>query len=100
MQDIWRPLWARKWTLISIMAVTLIGVQIYCSIADKVYRVSVVLAEASQTGAGAKLGAFANQFQGLAAIAGINVGGQGNASVALATLKGSDFALQFIREFG
>jgi uncharacterized protein involved in exopolysaccharide biosynthesis len=100
MQDILKPIWAGKWVVLSVVAVTLIGVQIYVFYADKVYRATVVLAEASQTGAGAKLGAFANQFQGLAAIAGINVGGQGNSSVALATLKGSDLALQFIREFG
>ena len=93
-----RALWQWKWYVVAWVALVVIGIQIYVANATRLYRVSAILAPASKAGSGAQLGGIANQFQGLAAIAGIDLQGQDNTAISLATLKGTEFTLDFIHD--
>lgn len=85
-------LWARKWMILVLTTVFAIAGIAYASLATPIYRAEVVLASAQEernSGLSANLG-------GLASLAGINLGTQGNRMKALATLRSRAFVESFI----
>lgn len=96
--DVLYILWVRKWIIISFAALFLVLATGYAAIQPNIYRAQVLLAPASSGsgGAGSKL---ANQFGGLASIAGVNLGlGQriDMASLAVEVMKSRKFQRDFI----
>jgi len=85
-------LWERKWLILGVTAVLAIAGIVYALVATPVYRAEVVLASA-QEDRGSNLAAG---LGGLASLAGINLGRQGDSTHALATLRSRAFAESFI----
>lgn len=91
LRDLWNILWLGKWIIIAITALFAVGSVTYALLAEEWYRAEVLLApagEQSTLGLGAQLG-------GLAALAGVTVGGSDSAE-AVAVLKSREFARNFI----
>jgi len=86
-----------SWKLICVIAfiaALIAGASSY--LIKPVYRASTVIAPVKQSGVGGT-GALGGQLGGLAALAGINIGGAGgDKELAIATLKSSGFARDFI----
>jgi uncharacterized protein involved in exopolysaccharide biosynthesis len=91
LKELWDILWKGKWLIIAITAVFAVGSVAYALLATEWYRAEVLLApsEAESTPS------IAGQLGGLAALAGVSVGGGGTAE-SVATLKSRDLAREFI----
>jgi hypothetical protein len=91
-------LWkAKSW----LVAGTLLGgvVALWVIVAaDRVYRAEAVLVPVDTNGT--SIDAVSGSLGGIAALAGINIGGESNQRIALATLRGKEFTARFIRERG
>jgi uncharacterized protein involved in exopolysaccharide biosynthesis len=96
-----RALWARKWR---IAAATILGAALAVAAAFLVtpkYQASVLLMPVSESGAGGGLGEFgsvSSQFGGLAALAGLKLGGQGRTEEALAVLQSQALTEMYIQQ--
>lgn len=93
LRDLWDILWRGKWIIIAITALFAAGSVIYALQAEEWYRAEVLLAptdEKSTSGLGGQLG-------GLAALAGVTVGGSDSAEV-VAVLESREFARDFIED--
>lgn len=85
--------WREKVTfLVTVFVVGLVGV-LYALLATPVYKADLVMTPAGQRSPTASLG----QLSGLAALAGVNIGSESNAT-PLAVLRSKEFAEEFIRE--
>jgi uncharacterized protein involved in exopolysaccharide biosynthesis len=94
LRELWDILWRGKWIIIAVTAVFSVASVVYALLETEWYRAEVLLApaeERSVQGLGGQLG-------GLAALAGVSVGGGGNAE-AIAVLKSREFARAFIEDF-
>ena len=92
--ELWKVVWRRKWQILAIAFLFAAGSVAYALLATEWYRAEVLLApadERSTTSLGGQLG-------GLAALAGVSVGG-GDSAVAIATLKSREFARAFIEDY-
>ena len=85
-------LWSCKWIILGITALFAVTGIVYALLATPIYRAEVVLASA-QEDRGSSISA---NLGGLASLAGINLGGQGDSAHALATLRSRAFAESFI----
>lgn len=93
LRELWDVLWRGKLFIIAVTAVFAVGSVIYALQAQEWYRAEVLLApadEKSTSGLGGQLG-------GLAALAGVTVGG-GDSAEALAVLESREFARSFIED--
>ena len=93
LRELWDIFWRGKWIIIAVTAVFAIGSVVYALMAEEWYRAEVLIApadEKSTSGLGGQLG-------GLAALAGVSVGG-GNSAEAVAVLESRDFAREFIED--
>lgn len=82
LREIWNILWDRKWWIIGITFLFSLGMAFFAlSIPDQ-YKAEIVLAPAQKEGG---MGNLAAQYGGLAAIAGINLGGSQNSDIDQAT---------------
>lgn len=93
LQDFWRILWWGKWLIISVTAASALTSVLYALAQMEWYRAEVVLAPADDRSAMP----MNIQLSGLAALAGVNVGG-GNVPEALAVLRSRQFARSFIQD--
>ena len=85
-------LWARKWLIVASTAVFALAGIVYALVTTPVYRAEVVLAS-SQDERGSGIN---TSLGGLASLAGINLGNQGDSKHALATLRSRAFVESFI----
>lgn len=93
-RDLWNILWRSKWIIIAVTTVFALGSVGYALTATEWYRSEALLApadEKSTTQLGGQLG-------GLAALAGVTVGG-GDSAESLAVLGSREFAREFIEDF-
>jgi uncharacterized protein involved in exopolysaccharide biosynthesis len=93
--DLWNIVWSSKWRVIgTTLAFTVISL-LYAFFATEWYRAEVLLAPAE----GRNASSLQNQLGGLAALAGMSLGGSDSVE-AVATLKSRKFARDFIEEQG
>ena len=85
--ELWNIVWAGKWSIIGITFVFAVASVVYALTAKEWYRAEVLLAPAERT----DVSSLPGQLGGLAALAGVNVGG-GDSVEAIATLLSRDFA--------
>ena len=93
LRELWDILWRGKWLIIAVTAAFAVASVIYALAQTEWYRAEVLLApavEGSTPGLGGQLG-------GLAALAGVNVGGGGSVE-AIAVLNSREFARKFIED--
>ncbi|MEL6448539.1 MAG: Wzz/FepE/Etk N-terminal domain-containing protein [Pseudomonadota bacterium] len=91
--ELWNIVWAGKWSIIGITFVFAVASVVYALTAKEWYRAEVLLAPAERT----DVSSLPGQLGGLAALAGVNVGG-GDSVEAIATLLSRDFAGNFITD--
>ena len=90
--------WQRKWIALSIAATFFLLSAILAFALSPIYRVEMLLLPAS-TDQSTRLSAVANQFGGLASLAGIDLGSPGNnAQEAIAMLTSRSLLASFIEE--
>ena len=92
--EIWNIVWTGKWRIIGGTLVAVVLSVAYAMSATEWYRADVLLAPATERGSSS----LPNQLGGLAALAGVNVGGDDSVE-AVATVKSREFARGFIEEF-
>lgn len=92
-RELWDTLWRGKWLVISVTALFAVGSVLYALLATEWYRAEVTLAPAKER----TTPSLAGQLGGLAALAGVSVGGT-DSSEAIATLRSREFARAFIDE--
>jgi uncharacterized protein involved in exopolysaccharide biosynthesis len=95
LRELWNILWRGKWIVIAVTAVFAIASVAYALLATEWYRAEVLLAPAEERSSQGLSG----QLGGLAALAGVSVGGGGSAE-ALAILQSREFARAFINDLG
>jgi uncharacterized protein involved in exopolysaccharide biosynthesis len=96
LREVWQALWHGKWV---IAAVTALGASValaYTFFATEWWRSEAVLAPVEDR----SMPAIAGQLGGLAALAGVNLGGSGTSVDALAILRSREFASDFIEDKG
>jgi uncharacterized protein involved in exopolysaccharide biosynthesis len=93
--DLWRIVWHGKWIVAAVTLIFAVGSVAYALMATEWYRSEALLAPAEAR----STSPIAGQLSGLAALAGVSVGGPGNAE-ALAVLESRDFLRTFIEEHG
>lgn len=91
LRDVWNILWRGKWTIISLTSLFAVASVFYALAASEWYRAEVLLAPAEAR----STPSFGGQLSGLAALAGVSVGG-GETAEAVATLKSRELARDFI----
>jgi uncharacterized protein involved in exopolysaccharide biosynthesis len=94
LRELWDIAWRGKWLVIAITALFAAGSVAYALLAEEWYRSEVLLAPADEK----STSGLSGQLGGLAALAGVSVGG-GDSSEALAVLNSREFAAGFIKEF-
>jgi len=95
LRELWERLWQGRLTIIAITASFAAGSIAYALLATEVYRAEVLVAPAEDQ----SMPMLGGQLSGLAALAGVSVGG-GSEAEPLAVLKSRDFARKFIEDFG
>ena len=93
--DLWRIIWQGKWVVASITLIFAVGSVAYALMATEWYRSEALLSPADAR----STSPISGQLSGLAALAGVSVGGPGNAE-ALAVLESRGFLRAFIQEHG
>lgn len=91
LRDVWSILWRGKWAIIVLTALFSAGSVAYALAASEWFRAEVLLAPAEAR----STPSFGGQLSGLAALAGVSVGG-GETAEAMATLKSRELAREFI----
>jgi len=100
LRELWNAVWAGKWLIVAITSVFAVASVLYALSLPNEYKSTVLLAPASQSGAGG-LSKLAGQFGGLASLAGINLGGGGaedKTVVAMEIMKTWGFLETFIKD--
>jgi uncharacterized protein involved in exopolysaccharide biosynthesis len=93
--ELWSIIWRGKWRIVGITFVFAVLSATYAVLATEWYRSEVLLAPAE----GRDASPLQGQLGGLAALAGMSVGG-GDSVEAVATLKSREFARDFIEDEG
>lgn len=95
LRELWQAIWCRKWSIIAITAVVSFIALFFALSAKNYYKAEVVLAPAQSDSKSGGLG----QLGGLAAMAGISMGGGGGSSdTAISILKSRQYGERFIKE--
>lgn len=98
LRELFAELRCKRWWVVLCSAVFGLAMLVYVLSVDNIYRATMVLAPA-QSDSGGNLSALANQFGGLASLAGISIGGGESATVnAVAIMKSESFIRGFIRD--
>ncbi|MEH6825211.1 MAG: Wzz/FepE/Etk N-terminal domain-containing protein [Motiliproteus sp.] len=88
--ELWRALWQGKLLIIALTALFTVAAVVIALQMTNIYRAEALLAPVDEKQGG--LSAMANQFGGLAALAGVNLGSTGGkTATAIATLKSRAF---------
>lgn len=99
LREIWNILWKGKWWIIGITALFAVAAVIYALSLPNQYKAEVVLAPAQEKAGG--MSGLAAQYGGLAAMAGINLGGGQSSDVdqAIALVKSWPFLDAFVEKY-
>jgi uncharacterized protein involved in exopolysaccharide biosynthesis len=99
LKELFLALWKGKWIILLTTIIFSAGGVFYALSLPNIYKAEVVLASAQASGKSG-LASMAAQFGGLASMAGINIGGGGTDStaMALATLQSRQFINVFIHK--
>lgn len=92
LQRAWQVIWQGKWIIAAVTVFCMLAALAYALLATEWWRAEAVLAPADET----SMPAIAGQLGGLAALAGLNIGGSGTSVDALAILRSREFARDFI----
>lgn len=92
-------LWRGKWIIIATTVIAAVIAVVYALSLPNIYRSEVLLSPVEDQQAGGLAG-LANQFGGLASLAGVSLGGAGNdkTTLALELLKSRTFLSEFIEK--
>lgn len=93
LKDLWSMLRHRKWWVVAVTSVFAFASVAYALFATEWYRAETLLAPAEES----STPSFGGQLGGLAALAGVSVGGS-DSTEAVATLKSREFAREFIQD--
>lgn len=93
LRELWDILWRGKWLVIVLTALFAGGSVVYAMQAEEWYRAEVLLAPADEK----STSALGGQLGGLAALAGVTVGG-GDSAEAVAVLESRELARNFIED--
>ncbi len=96
--DIWRILVRYKWTILATTVFITLAATLLALLMTPVYRAEVTIAAVTETDKNSRFAAQFDEFDGLAALAGINVERGGRKNEAIATLKSRLFSEQFIKD--
>ena len=94
LRELWDILWRGKWLIVAMTVVFAALAVVYALLATEWYRADVLLAPSEER----STPALGGQLGGLAALAGVTVGG-GDSAQALAALRSREFAREFIEEY-
>lgn len=99
--EIFKLFWRSKWLILTVVLVSTLSMAVYAFLKPNQYS-SVALLAPSEAYVGGGSLALANQFGGLASLAGLNIAGtRGNkVSIALEVLQSRSFILGFVRKRG
>ena len=95
LRELWKIVWLGKWIIIAVTAAFAVASVVFALTSEEWYRAETVLAPADERSS-QTLGA---QLGGLAALAGMRVGG-GDTAQAIATLRSRELAREFIESHG
>jgi len=95
---IWRLLIDGKWLVLSLVLLFTLSAAAAAFLTTPVYRARVVMIPAQSTESAGGLGAMVGDLGGLAALAGLNIGGNEATVEALALLRSRQFADDFIAQ--
>ncbi|MDU0114557.1 Wzz/FepE/Etk N-terminal domain-containing protein [Psychrosphaera aquimarina] len=100
LKELWNVIWAGKLKIFVITAVFGIASVFYALSLPNIYKATTVLAPTNQESSGG-LGGLASQYGGLAAMAGINLGGSGDNKIehALELMKSWHYLDSFITKY-
>ena len=93
LRSLWDSLWQGKWRIIIVATIFSVISAVYAFTATEWFRAEVLLAPANQQ----STPSFGGEFGGLAALAGVSLGGSESAE-SIATLSSQDFARDFIED--
>jgi uncharacterized protein involved in exopolysaccharide biosynthesis len=99
--DLWQlvhSLWEGKWLIVLTTAAFSIAAVAFALLATETYRAEALVQPRQESRDAGGLGLLASQFGGLADLAGLSLGGGGDRSVAIATLKSRTVIEAFIQE--
>lgn len=99
LREIWNILWGGKWWIVAITALFAAAAAIYAVSLPNQYKAEAVLATAQEKSGG--LSGLAAQYGGLAAMAGINLGGSQSSDIdqAIALVKSWPFLDAFVEKY-
>lgn len=95
-QELFAILWRERWIIIAISFAVAVAVAAVALMQKDKFEASVVVSPVSNNQGGGKLGGLTSQFGGLAALAGISVGGDGNRNESIAVLQSQALTERFI----
>lgn len=97
--ELFFALWRGKWTILIVTAAFAIGSVIFALNQPNIYKSDVLLAPSDSSGGGG-LSKMAGQLGGLAALAGVNIGGAeaSQADLSLQVMKSRQFVAKFIND--
>lgn len=98
LQEVFEILWRERWIVISITFAFAVLVAAIALMQDDKYEATVTLSPVSNNSASSKLGGLTSQFGGLAALAGISVGGDSNRAESIAVLQSQLLTERYVAE--
>ncbi len=98
LRELFKSLWRGKWVVIAMTLIFAVGSVVYALSLPNVYKANALLSPAESTSGG--LSKMAGQFGGLAALAGVNLGGGGTSQTSLAVqvIQSRQFIEAFIQK--
>ena len=99
LRELFKALWKGKWIILITTAIFAIGSVLYALSLPNIYKADALLAPAESSGGGG-LSQMAGQLGGLAAMAGINLGGadSSQADLAVQIMKSRQFIESFVKK--
>jgi uncharacterized protein involved in exopolysaccharide biosynthesis len=98
LQEIFDVLWRERWVIMSITFAVAVVVAAIALLQDNKYEATTTISPVSENSASGKLGGMASQFGGLAALAGLSVGGDSNRAESIAFLQSQSLTERYIAE--
>lgn len=95
--ELWQTLWDGKWLVATVAGAFTLGGVAYALLAPEEFKAQVTVMPADAKSAGGGLSGALGNLGGLAAIAGVSIGG-GGTQEPLAVLKSREFSRAFIEE--
>lgn len=99
LRELFKALWKGKWIIVATTFVFAVGAVLYALSLPNVYKADALLAPAENSGGGG-LSKMAGQLGGLAALAGVNLGGgeSSQTDLAVQVMKSRQFVEAFIKK--